>query len=34
MFLAEGSKEAVEWAEKKEAQLKSGRVGYMIGGLR
>jgi len=34
MFLAEGSKEAGEWVERKEAQLKAGRVGYMIGGLR
>lgn len=34
MFLAEGSKESGEWVEKKEAQLKAGRVGYMIGGLK
>lgn len=34
MFLAEGSKEAGAWVEKKETQLKSGGVGYMIGGLK
>ena len=34
MFLAEGSKEANQWVKKKEAQLKVGRVGYMIGGLK
>jgi hypothetical protein len=34
MFLAEGTKEAEEWVQKKEAQLKAGRVGYMIGGLK
>jgi hypothetical protein len=34
MFLAEGSKEAEEWVQKKEAQLRAGRVGYVIGGLK
>jgi hypothetical protein len=34
MFLAEGTKEAAEWVQQKEAQLKAGRVGYMIGGLK
>ncbi len=34
MFLAEGSKEATQWVKKKEVQLKAGRVGYMIGGLK
>lgn len=34
MFLAEGSKEANQWVKKKESQLKVGRVGYMIGGLK
>ena len=34
MFLAEGSKEATGWVQQKEAQLKAGRVGYMIGGLK
>lgn len=34
MFLAEGTKEAAGWVEKKEAQLKAGKAGYMIGGLK
>jgi len=34
LFLAEGSEEAEAWVGKKEAQLKAGRVGYVIGGLK
>ena len=34
LFLAEGSPEAKAWVEEKEAQLKAGRVGYVIGGLK
>ncbi len=34
MFLAEGTKEAAQWVQQKEVQLKAGRVGYMIGGLK
>ncbi len=34
MFLAEGAKEANQWVQRKETQLKAGRVGYMIGGLK
>ena len=34
MFLPEGSSEAEVWVKEKEAQLKAGRVGYVIGGLK
>lgn len=34
LFLPEGSKEAEEWVTKKEEQLKAGKVGYVIGGIK
>ena len=34
LFCAEGSKEAEVWVTKKEEKLKSGKVGYVIGGIK
>ena len=34
LFCAEGSKEAEEWVTKREEKLKSGKVGYVIGGIK
>ena len=34
LFLPEGSSEAEAWVTQKETQLKAGRVGYLIGGLK
>jgi len=34
LFCAEGSKEAAEWVTSKEEKLKSGKVGYVIGGIK
>ena len=34
LFLPEGSSEAEAWVTQKEAQLKAGKVGYVIGGLK
>ena len=34
LFLAGGAPEAEAWVEEKEAQVKAGRVGYVIGGLK
>ena len=34
LFCAEGSKEAEEWVTRREGKLKSGKVGYVIGGIK
>lgn len=34
LFCAEGSKEAEEWVTRKEEKLKTGKVGYVIGGIK
>jgi len=34
LFCAEGTKEAEEWVTRREEKLKSGKVGYVIGGIK
>jgi len=34
LFCPEGSKEAEEWVTRREEKLKSGKVGYVIGGIK